>query len=193
MTGFIISSNYDVLYAHTVDANEHIRPLVITEDLDQISKDIIKDLTNTEEINSLSFVEDGGINISGTLRHLSIFNSRPLDRVLLPVLFDIPPKLNKRYESIDKLKGILVKQGAHFLSNYLLYNEISAYFIPFKGQNDILLDADPFEFLLIQMGLNRIDEIPWQRNNDIEYNSECWDRYLNNPRVEFYECNNIFT
>lgn len=117
------------------------------------------------------------------------FHTNPLPSVYC-VLFriDAPILIGKCVDYAD-LEEMYIKLGFKDFRNYIRINKVKSYRIPApKHANELLIATTPFEFILIQLGLERVESHPFEPDylNTLS-NEELWNMYNTDKRVRIYE------
>lgn len=190
MLGFLIESNLDVYYYLTVSQLDRVIPVIKENSVKDFEKSLLPKFVD-ENINLLDLVrvyDDSHILFKDKKLSLNKYGSHPLKTIGVGYLTSRTPSLGTKVVNYEYLKSILNREGTLYLSEYLEINEVGYYRVPKpKFCNELLIDSNPFEFLLIQLGLGRIDEVEFESDEfNKESNSDCWKRYLN-ERTIIYE------
>jgi len=191
MIGLLIYTNLDLLYLPTISTLGDVTPILMRENFDEFENTIIKHYFKKGKITELFRVKDSQI-LGNSIRSLHPLGVNSISKVRFIINQNLNPVIFGIKQDYDVLKGIFLKEGTLNFSRYLKDNEVMYYLInPSKYPNDLSIDCDPFEFLLIQNGLSRIDRYEFEDDSfNTESNEECWERYIN-YRIELYEIDSL--
>lgn len=193
MKNFLINSNLDVYYYLSLLPSEVTNPVINTDKVNEFERNLLKEFMISQEPvdkdqEFYQRLDDNHLILKDTKLSLNQYGSHPLKSVGVGYLVGRSPSLSEKVVNYEYLKSILNREGTLYLSEYLEVNHIGYYKIPKASYgNEILLDSNPFEFLLIQLGLGRIDEVEFEPDYlNKESNTDCWKRYQT-KRIRIYE------
>jgi hypothetical protein len=189
MVGFLIESNLDVYYYLAAIQLGEVIPIVKEDSINDFEKSLLPkfDDIDIRVLDIAKRVDDNHILFKGKKLSLNKYGSHPFESVSVGYLVNRAPSLSNKVVNYDYLKSILNREGTLYLSEYVDINEVGYYRISKpKYCNEILIDSNPFEFLLIQLGLGRIDEVEFESDElNKESNAECWKRYQNERTIVY--------
>lgn len=195
MNEYIINTNLDVLYLPSIveSFGETKMARKAEARIGSVESSLITDFrtkTNEKCCTLLRYDKGSIIDLTHDVKYeFNQFTSNPMRSVVCPLISHESPVLLGKSIDFDLLKGVYDQVGALNFSNFLKINKIKSYIIEIpEYPSGYSVDSDPFEFLLIQNGLERIDKTPIDADSfNTMSNEECWNRYINDKRVKIYE------